>query len=277
MKVFISVILAAVVIVFILVAVQSNSPVTTQSNRTNTIQTHTSSTALPGTIVEWECNGHVSFGLPGSEDQLLCRDGYAVGYDVSRKVPNWVAYHITKESVSKKHKRSNKFMLDTELSKNSRSNLSDYKGSGYDRGHMAPAATVDFSKESMQESFLLSNMTPQLPGLNRQGWKYLEEHVRDWAEERGDLYVVTGSLFEGEIATIGDHVSIPSGFYKVVFDPSHNDGIAFIVPQRNISKADLPGFIVTIDHVEERAGLDFISVLSDDIESSVENRLALMW
>jgi endonuclease G len=226
---------------------------------------------------EWNCNGHVEFGIPGGEDQLLCREGYAVGYDFARKGPLWVAYHITKESVEKKRKRSNSFKVDREVSTQYRSALNDYKHSGYDRGHMAPAATMDFSKKSMQESFLLSNMTPQLPGLNRQGWRYLEEYIRTWAEQRSELYVVTGALFEGEEKFIGDRVSVPSGYFKVVFDLMHCAGLAFIVPQKKISKAQLPDFIVSIDEVEARSGLDFLALLSDEVEANIEEVIGVMW
>lgn len=230
-----------------------------------------------GPSAEWRCNGHVAFGLPGREDHLLCREGYAVGYDYERKGPNWVAYRITGESVVKKQKRSNRFKVDRELPENARATLTDYRGSGYDRGHMAPAATVDFSRESMQESFLLSNMTPQLPGLNRQGWRHLEAYVREWAMERGELYVVTGALFEGGLAVIGDQVHVPSGFYKVILDPVRRAGIAFIVPHRNVAKADLPRYIVSIDQVEKRAGLDFLSELPDEVEEDIEDDVASLW
>ena len=233
--------------------------------------------SFPCAAFAWECNGHVALGVPGAADQLLCREGYAVGYDYDRKVPIWVAYHLTREGVEKKYKRSNRFKVDKEIPEAYRSTLSDYKGSGYDRGHMAPAATVDFSETSMQESFLLTNMTPQLPGFNRQGWRYLEAYIRDWAVGRGNLYVVTGSLFDGEIETIGDHVSIPTGFFKVVYDPAAEDGIAFIVPHRNISKAEVPSFIVSIDEVEARTGFDFISLLPDDLEDDIEDDVEVMW
>jgi len=234
-------------------------------------------TLLPSFAFAWECNGHVALGLPGAEDQLLCRDGYAVGYDYDTKVPAWVAYRITKDSVEAKFERSNRFKEDAELPEAYRSTLSDYKGSGYDRGHMAPSATMDFSHASMQESFLLSNMAPQLPGLNRQGWRYLEGYIRKWAEERNELYVVTGPLFEGEVATIGNGVGVPTAFYKVVYDPAQKDGIAFIVPHRNVSKADIPSFIVSVDQVEAESGLDFLSVLPDEMEADIEDDVEAMW
>ncbi len=157
---------------------------------------------------------------------------------------------MTPDSVNKKFKRSNKFKADTEIPARYRSTLSDYKGSGYDRGHMAVSATVDSSYNAMTESFSLSNMTPQLPGLNRQGWKYLEQYIRKWTNERGELYVVTGAMFEGKHTVIGNGVHVPTHYYKIVFDSAGLDAIAFLVPHRAISKGDLPAFIVSVDEVE---------------------------
>ena len=85
---------------------------------------------------------------------------YAVGYDYDRKVPSWIAYRLTPDSVNKRFERSNKFKEDPEIPVQYRSILSDYKGSGYDRGHMAASATVDFTFEAMMGSFLLTNIAP---------------------------------------------------------------------------------------------------------------------
>ncbi len=158
-----------------------------------------------------------------------------------------------------------------------RSTLSDYKGSGYDRGHMAASATVDISYGSMMESFLLSNITPQLPGLNRQGWRYLESYIREWTNERGELYVVTGAMFVGEHGVIGNGVHVPTHYYKIVFDSAGLDAIAFLVPHRAISKGDLPAFIVSVDEVEHRTGLDFNNLLDDAVEDDIEDDLEEMW
>lgn len=225
----------------------------------------------------FKCNGHVAFGIPGPEDQLLCRESYTVGYDYDRKIPSWVAYRLTPDSVNKKFKRSNKFKPDSEIPVKYRSMLSDFKGSGYDRGHMAASATVDSSYNAMSESFLLSNMTPQLPGLNRQGWRYLESYIREWTNERGELYVATGVLFEGPHKIIGNGVYVPTHFYKVVFDSVSMDAIAFIVPHKAISKSELPGFIVSVDEVELRSGLDFNSLLDDAVEDDIEDDVERMW
>lgn len=225
----------------------------------------------------FKCNGHVAYGIPGTDDQLLCREGYAVGYDYDTKIPAWVAYRLTPDSVNKKFERSNKFKEDIEIPSKYRSTLSDYKGSGYDRGHMAASATVDFSYNAMTESFLLSNMTPQLPGLNRQGWKYLESYIREWVNKRGELYVITGTLFVGSHGIIGNGVHVPTHFYKIIFDPIAMNAIAFLVPHRPISKSDLPAFIVSVDEVEFRTGLDFNNFLDDAIEDDIENDIEIMW
>lgn len=224
------------------------------------------------------CGEHLVKGMPSNNsDQVLCRTGYAVGYNYQTKNADWVAYHVTKESVNAQFKRSNNFKVDVELPEYAQSTLSDYSKSGYDRGHLAPSAAMDFSQQSMQESFLLSNMSPQLPGFNRVGWRLLEEHVRDLANEYQELYVVTGPIYDGNEASIGDGVVIPSAFYKVVLDPYYNDAIAFIVPHRDVSGSELVNFVTTIDDVEERTNLDFFANTNDDIENSMEAMLWEMW
>ncbi|EKO3814344.1 DNA/RNA non-specific endonuclease [Vibrio harveyi] len=218
------------------------------------------------------CGQHLDKGMPSTNsDQFLCRDGYAVGYNYDTKNADWVAYHITAESVNITNKRSNSFKEDTEMPDYARSTLADYKGSGYDRGHLAPSATVDFTRESMKQSFLMSNMSPQLPGFNRVGWRVLEEHVRDLANEYNELYVVTGPIYQGNEGTIGNGVVIPSAFYKVILDPSFDEAIAFIVPHRDVSSSELANFITTIDEVERQTGLDFFAQTPDSIEDNMES------
>lgn len=218
------------------------------------------------------CGQHLDKGMPSTNsDQFLCRDGYAVGYNYDTKNADWVAYYVTAESVNITNKRSNSFKEDTEMPDYARSTLADYKGSGYDRGHLAPSATMDFTRESMKQSFLMSNMSPQLPGFNRVGWRVLEEHVRDLANEYNELYVVTGPIYEGNEGTIGNGVVIPSAFYKVILDPSFDEAIAFIVPHRDVSSSELANFITTIDEVERQTGLDFFAQTPDSIEDNMES------
>ncbi|ELV8759949.1 DNA/RNA non-specific endonuclease, partial [Vibrio vulnificus] len=224
------------------------------------------------------CGQHLDKGMPSTQpDQVLCRDGYAVGYNYNTKNADWVAYHITAESVNASYKRSNSFKEDAELPDYARSTLADYSNSGYDRGHLAPSAAMDFSQQSMQQSFLMSNMSPQLPGFNRVGWRLLEEHVRDLANEYNELYVVTGPIYQGGENAIGNGVVIPSAFFKVILDPAFNDAIAFIVPHRDVSGSELANFITTIDEVERLTQLDFFSAVDDSTEASMEAQVWEMW
>ncbi|MEE8388100.1 MAG: DNA/RNA non-specific endonuclease [Acidiferrobacterales bacterium] len=221
------------------------------------------------------CPEHTRYGLPSSGPTLLCRSGYALSYNSRRKVADWVAYHISRQKLSaSKVRRSNDFRADADLPRDKRAQLSDYRGSGYDRGHMAPAAVMKWSHQAMSESFLLSNIAPQVgPGFNRGIWRVLEQRVRQWANHRGELYVITGPAYIGENPkTLGKNgVAIPSHFYKVVFDPVRIESIAFLLPNKRLSSRDLPLYITSIDNIEQTTGLDFLQKLSDPVEKIVES------
>ena len=107
--------------------------------------------------------------------------------------------------------------------------------------------------------------------------RYLEYYIREWTNERGELYIVTGAIFEGKYEIIGSGVYAPTHFYKVVYYPVGQDAIAFLVPHRTISKGELPVFIVSVDEVEHRTGLDFNNLLDDTIEDDIEDDVEEMW
>ncbi|WP_299496263.1 DNA/RNA non-specific endonuclease [uncultured Shewanella sp.] len=224
-----------------------------------------------------DCGEHLTLGTPSDSDQLLCREGYALGYNYQNKVADWVAYYITTDSVNAYYERSNYFKTDSDLPSDYQSISDDYTFSGYDRGHLAPSGTMDFNEDSMQESFLMSNMAPQLAGFNRGGWKGLEEIVREWANEYVSLYVVTGPIWDGNETYIGNGVYIPTHFYKVILDPYFNDAIAFILPHESISSSELANYITTVDAVEALTGLDFFSELDDSIENDIEAVKWTLW
>ena len=137
--------------------------------------------------------------------------------------------------------------------------LADYRHSGYDRGHLAPAAAMAWSQGVMSESFYLSNMSPQDPGFNRGIWRQLEARVRDWADLHGEVFVVTGPVLESELPTIGPSgVSVPAYYYKVVVDlrPPGVEGIGFILPNGSANQS-IGRYTVSIDSVEAFTGIDF--------------------
>ncbi|MCK5835586.1 MAG: DNA/RNA non-specific endonuclease [Lentisphaeria bacterium] len=213
-------------------------------------------------------------GTPQSSFKLqtVKRVGYALGYSEKYEQPLWVSYKLTKnEAQSKVAKRTNKFKADPKVSTESAS-LKDYRKSGYDRGHLAPAGDMAWSKQAMNESFYLSNMSPQVPKFNRGVWKKLESLVRKWSVIDEELYVITGPIFSKNPKVIGtNHVAIPTAYYKIVIDdkPPGLKAIAFILPNKG-SKEPLSHFVVSIDQVEEITGLDFLNKLPKALEQKFE-------
>jgi len=131
-------------------------------------------------------------------DVIVNHFAYTLSYNEKHEQAKWVAYELTAEETQKGVTRTNDFRSDNAVKTGSVTNA-DYQGSGYDRGHMAPAADMSWSVQSMEESFFYSNMSPQVPGFNRGIWKKLEERVRQWAVENKDIYVVTGPVLTGNL------------------------------------------------------------------------------
>ena len=208
----------------------------------------------------------------GGNGEIIHHTGYSLQYDDLREQAQWVAYELTREEViNKVAKRQDNFREDPDVDLGS-AQLNDYKRSGFDRGHLVPAADLAWSHESMSDSFYLSNMSPQDPSFNRGIWRKLEELVRTWAVNNEVIYVVTGPLYLEDHGAIGaSHVDIPSHYYKVIFD-GHGDeqkAIALVLANQKSSES-LETFVVDIDTVEKLSGLDFFSALEDDVEEVFE-------
>ena len=207
-------------------------------------------------------------------DKVIVHTGFSLLYNETHEQSQWVAYELTKEETVKVAERTNKFITDPAV-KTKSANDRDYRGSGYDRGHMAPAADMGWSVKSMQESFYFSNMSPQVPACNRGVWKRLEEQVRDWARDYGAVYIVTGPVLTEGLPAIGaNRVSVPEAYYKVILDYTEPGikGIGFIVPNAG-SEAWIGTFAVTIDSVESVTGIDFFPGMSDEDEFETESIL----
>lgn len=214
----------------------------------------------------------------GSADdhQIRTFDNYALCYRESYEEAEWSAYCLEKEELTKNTSRSDDFRPDPAITTGS-STLADYKGSGFDRGHLAPAADFAFSDSAMSQTFFMSNMTPQAPGLNREIWQYLESQVRTWAQKFGKVYVICGPVLEkspSEYPSIGQNqVTVPEYFYKVVLTEINGklQAIGFIIPN-NKCPDTFWNYAVSIDEVEKRTGLDFFSALEDSLEDYVEKQ-----
>lgn len=210
----------------------------------------------------------------GGNYEVVHHAHYSLGYDEFAEQAAWVAYPLTAESIYVPNvKRSNWFTHDTKVSTQSAVH-SDYTGSGYTRGHLAPAGDMAFNREAMTQSFYMSNMSPQLKVFNAGIWKELEENVRDWAIKRKELYVVSGPILKGNEKQIGkkSKVSVPTAFYKVLLDVSgsEKEGIAFVIPHR-LCTEPIDEFATSIDNVEEMTGLDFFGQMPEAV-SSIESQ-----
>ncbi len=154
------------------------------------------------------------------------------------RTPLYAAEHLTRQGVlaARDVDRIDAFHDEERLPKDFRSELDDYVRSGFDRGHMAPAGDMP-TAQAQTESFSLGNIVPQERTLNRTLWAAIEESVRRLAIERGDLYVVTGPIFQGaEIQTINGRVLVPTHLFKAVYDPKSREGAAYLAP--NVSDAE---------------------------------------
>jgi len=216
----------------------------------------------------------LSFGqeyIPISDGQIVFHSYYMLSYSEKNEQAIWVYYELTPEMIYGAVSRTDDFREDNSIEEGSAS-LEDYKGSGYDRGHLAPAADMKLNRTSMSESFYLSNMSPQEASFNRGGWKKLEELVRTWCLEENKLYVVTGPIFQDNKGTIGmNQVTVPGYYYKVIFDPTDEQKmIGFIMPNEKLTNS-LVSYVVTVDKIEEITGKDFFSQLDDTIENSLES------
>ena len=228
-------------------------------------------------IPSTEGSDNLAFGIPGPADCIIDREGYALGYVEYHEQPAWVIYHMTKEeATTKAASREDNFRPDPEIPTGS-ATLADYRGSGYDRGHLAPAADMSFSVKTMDESFYLSNMSPQRGEFNRGIWKDLEAQVRSFAISEGDIYVVTGPILPRiKKKTIGpSEVTVPDSYYKVVWDRTPPEKmIGFILPNEGSTKS-LQSFAVTVDEVEQKTGLDFFSVLPEEQQATLESTITI--
>jgi endonuclease G len=211
-------------------------------------------------------------------NQIIKHKYYSISYSEEDEQAEWVAYKIISNRLQNID-RTNDFREDPNVSTGS-SDLTDYIGSGYDRGHLAPAKTMSLNETSMSESFYMSNMSPQIPEFNRGIWKRLEGKVRYWAEVNDSLYVVTGPILSRPIDIIGDNdVTVPRAFYKALlgFKNGKIKGIAFIIPNQKSDKS-IYSYAVSIDEIEKITQIDFYHNLDSLLQAKVEaNKSIKVW
>lgn len=236
--------------------------------------------ALFANPIDTNCPQHVVFGAPQvaqeGNNQYLCRGGYAVNYNYSTKVAYFVVETINPQNLAiRAASRKDDFREDPEIPAPYRVTLQDYKGAGLDRGHMAPAADFTYSAQLMSESFLLSNMMPQVPGNNRGIWKYTEEMTRYWAQVYGQLYVITGTVFDATSPVMGNGVRVPTHLYKIVIDPQRARAITFLYPNQKLDPKLIANYIVSIAELEQFTGINFNPMLPPNLQAMEQTRADL--
>ena len=197
-------------------------------------------------------------------------------YSKSHKQPIWVAYELLSSHLNGSISRLNKFKNDPEIGLDINFDK-NYSRSGFDRGHLVPAADMKWSVISMDESFYYSNVSPQYPSFNRGIWKVLEDKVREWATLNDRLYINIGPVFGDENHVMGiDRINIPDAFYKVILDYTNPDvkAIAFYIPHIQ-SNESIDKYAISVDSLEKIIGVDFFSNLPDNQEEIIERELCL--
>lgn len=205
----------------------------------------------------------------------LCRIDYHNMYNGNTKTPFWVAEDLITANVSGKEDRKNLFKPDPDLPKNVRAELSDYKNNTATRnppqptkvqlarGHMS-AAGNHRNPDAMEESFYLSNMVPQTQRCNNSGiWSTLERMARDWTIHYKEIFVVSGPIYEnGFNDTIGNRVAVPSHLFKVIYNPTLNKSIGFIVENKELCDANPSNVVVSQAKIEQKTGIKFFPNMS---------------
>ncbi|MDR3118806.1 MAG: DNA/RNA non-specific endonuclease [Mediterranea sp.] len=203
-------------------------------------------------------------------EQVIFHTGYTVSFNKNRKIPNWVSYELTIDEAVGTEKRYDKFVADPFV-KEGTATTADYRNSGYDRGHMAPAADMKWSLAAMKESFYLSNICPQHPKLNQRRWKDLEDRVRKWAVADSAVIVICGPVAGEPVQYIGNGVAVPAGFFKVILSPYKKQpkAIGFLFGNKHCTQP-LRSYAVSVDSVETVTRLDFFPSLPDGTENLLE-------
>ncbi|XP_021932348.1 endonuclease G, mitochondrial-like [Zootermopsis nevadensis] len=236
----------------------------------------------------------MKYGFPGI-DTVRSFDDYVLSYDRRNRVPHWVFEHLTKETLVYNEfvdRSKCEFAEDTSVHPYFRSVNSDYRGTGFDRGHMAAAGNHRVCQKHVDQTFFLSNIAPQVGvGFNRHSWNRLEKYVRKMTKTYKNVYVCTGPLFLPRKDTDGkmyvryqvigaNSVAVPTHFFKVVVaetDDYKLDMEAYVMPNQAIDdNTPLTVFQVPPESIERSAGLLFFDQLSKDKIRKINGRKSTM-
>lgn len=209
------------------------------------------------------------------DEKIIYNEAFYLSFDTVKYTTNWTFYIHTKQKRIKRYSRTNHFYNDFLFNKVDFA--SNYRKSGYDRGHLVPAGDVTYDSMAMISSFNYINICPQVPSLNRGSWNKLENQVRNWVDLYDSLYVITGPIYSSNYRCLGkDSVPIPDYFFKVIFDLDTNDSkaIGFIFPNQKVYD-ELENYVVPIDDIEKELQLDFFPFLEENLEVILEKSIQI--
>tara|TARA_Y100001933_G_scaffold261254_1_gene315438 strand:+ start:7095 stop:7772 length:678 start_codon:yes stop_codon:yes gene_type:complete len=211
--------------------------------------------------------------LPSSTTgEIVEHTNYTLSYSEPHEQAEWVAYTLKREHLTYDDRQRPYFIEDPKV-KSKSADWRNYKGSGYDRGHLCPAGDRRFSEQAYNETFYTSNISPQDKHFNAGIWNRLEQKVRYWCKKYGDLVVVTGGVLEEGLPEIGEEdVDVPNTFYKIVWRKQGEEVrvLAFLMPAKE-SQKPLQNFLVPVDEIERRTGIDFFEKQSEKWQAEVES------
>ena len=215
----------------------------------------------------------VSFGqlkfLPSSNGEVVEHTYYSLSYLEEHEQAEWVHYKLNSSMLKGEIPRKKNYTLDRKGSTGS-AKTSDYTNSGFDRGHLVPAADMKMDFTSVKEAAYMSNISPQKPKFNQGVWKKLEENARDLAKKT-ELYITTGGvLSSADLKKIGkNNLSVPDQFYKIIYDTKNQKMFAYLMPNKKIDSREK--YVVTVDSIETLTGIDFYHQLDDELENKLES------
>ena len=214
---------------------------------------------------------HLDFLPTSTTNQIVFHDNYTLSYNEKYEQAEWVAYNLIKKQL-KGNNFERPFFIEDPKVKTHSADWRNYKKSGYDKGHLCPAADMKFSEKAFNDTFYTSNISPQLHSFNDGVWNRLEQKVRYWTSKYNDLYVITGGVLQNGLKTIGkENVAVPKYFYKVLVYKSNGktNMIGFLIPHKD---SDLPlyKYVVSVDEIERLTKIDFFPKLEDAQENKLE-------
>lgn len=206
---------------------------------------------------------------------LIEHSYYTLSYSSTHRQAEFASYFLSPESIKGGQDRTDDFRVDPKVKSNPVKST-DYQGSGYDRGHLCPAADMALNLTSMSETFFMSNMSPMLPSFNRGIWSKLEDWVRDSALQEGGVFVVTGPVLSKSCGSINNQsITIPCSYYKIVFTGGASPKMLGFLLSNAGASGSVQQFVVSVDALEQQTGIDFFPQLEDALEQSLESKVSL--